>query len=475
MMKTDAKSNAYIKYLFVSRKGTKILEIGEKDNHTTQLKMGEYDVDVNIEYSSVMEKQKLVDEIGNIINIFDSSKRVFSDETLIELFDMILVGKSVDDLLYFIIKGIIDFGFADKSAFFILNDKLIRLRGVVYLRKGRDDIVFDNKSIKNCTVDISKKGKIADALFFDNIANVSAEDLGCKGLLGFFDKDITIAPVYNIKGVVGAVFIECKEECLRDSTVLRLISRLVSLATEHSRLIKQLQLTMSDVAYFKESIDVSSNLTNMGKLTASVAHEIKNPLVSIGGFAKRLEKYVTEEKGLNYLKIIQSETLRLEQIVNDILTYSKVFTIKREMGDFKQLIDELVEFFKNELALNNIDLIVSCPEEIKMSFDHKKLKQVFVNLIKNSIQSIGNNGLITIDVDAVKDGINITLKDTGEGFPIEILQRAFEPFVTTKELGTGLGLSICHKIVKAHKGQIWIDNYDNGAMVKIYLPYEGEL
>jgi len=234
-----------------------------------------------------------------------------------------------------------------------------------------------------------------------------------------------------------------------------------------------LQLTMSDVAYFKESIDISSNLTNMGKLTASVAHEIKNPLVSIGGFAKRLEKYVTEEKGLNYLKIIQSETLRLEQIVNDILTYSKVFTIKREMGDFKQLIDELVEFFKNELALNNIDLIVSCPEEIKMSFDHKKLKQVFVNLIKNSIQSIGNNGLITIDVDAVKDGINITLKDNGEGFPIEILQRAFEPFVTTKELGTGLGLSICHKIVKAHKGQIWIDNYDNGAMVKIYLPYEG--
>jgi len=112
--------------------------------------------------------------------------------------------------------------------------------------------------------------------------------------------------VYNKKGPCGAILVQSDAYSTHDFSYIYIFAKLLSLAIEFSRLNKQLTLAHEDIAYFKEYIDISSNLTQMGKITASVAHEIKNPLVSIGGFAKRLEKYVHNEKGLSYLKIIQT-------------------------------------------------------------------------------------------------------------------------------------------------------------------------
>lgn len=475
MIKVNNKSGTLVRYLAISKSGQKILEIGDKSSdNIISLTHDDYDIQTVIDYNSVIEKQKALEDIENLLNILKSSQTIFPDDTLVELFDMILQNKSIDDILYYTLKHLIESKFTDKIAFFILNDKLIKLKGVVYVKKNNGDTIFDNTLIKTCTIDISKRGKISDALFFDRIELIQFEELTCKNISNFFDNKVILSPVYNNKGAIGCIILECSENCLKNIMLIKLTSRLVSIAIDHSRITKQLRLAMSDVSYFKESIEVSSNLTHMGKLTASVAHEIKNPLVSIGGFAKRLEKYITDERGLSYLKIIQSETTRLEQIVNDILTYSRVFSIKREPTNICLLLTEIESFFKDELTLHNIELIVNCTDDITLNLDAKKIKQVFVNLIKNSIQSIGSNGKIKIDVEKRADGIEIIIKDTGEGFPIEIIQRAFEPFVTTKELGTGLGLSICHKIISAHHGKISIDNYDNGAIVKIDLPIEGD-
>ncbi len=475
MIRVNNKSGTLVRYLSISKMGQPILEIGDKGVDTiTHLTIDDYDINAVIDYNSVVEKQKALEHITKLVDILKSSQIVFPDETLVELFDMILQNKTIDDILYYTLKHLIVSKFTNKAAFFILNDKLIKLKGVVYVKKNNGDAVFDNTLIKSCSIDLTKRGKVSDALFFDRIEVIQLDDLLSRNLSSFFENKVVIAPVYNNKGVVGCIILECDENCLKDEKLIRLTSRIVSITIDHSRISKQLRLAMSDVAYFKESIEVSSNLTHMGKLTASVAHEIKNPLVSIGGFAKRLEKYITDERGLSYLKIIQSETTRLEQIVNDILTYSRVFSVKKEPVQINSLLCDIESFFKDELTLHNIELTVNCTDDIELNLDAKKIKQVFVNLIKNSIQSIDSNGKITIDVEKKADGIEIIIKDTGEGFPIEIIQRAFEPFVTTKELGTGLGLSICHKIITAHQGKITIDNYDNGAMVKIYLPFEGE-
>ncbi|MGC8925901.1 MAG: sensor histidine kinase [Calditerrivibrio sp.] len=476
MKKMNNRSDVAVKYLLISKDGNALMEIGEKSaGIEKQIKIDGYDIETIVGFPNIEKKEQIVDGIAKIIELLKNGKKIFNDDVLIEYVDMIINEKSIDEILYFTLKHIISSNLAEKTAFFILNDKLLKLRGVAYLKRDKEDIIFENRAIKSCQIDLSNRGKIADAMFFDKVVTVNYSELPGKNIERYFDKNTIIIPVYNIKGVVGVVLLEDDGTKAKDDASLRLVSRLVSLGINYSSITKQLKLSKEDVAYFKESIEVSSTLTHMGKITASVAHEIKNPLVSIGGFAKRLERYVSDERGLSYLKIIQSETTRLEQIVNDILTYSKIFNIKREKVSLYSLLMDLEEFFKDELMIKRIMVKINCPEDLIAYIDPRKFKQIFVNLIKNSIQSIENDGEITIDVERVKNGINIIIRDTGDGFPIEIIQRPFEPFVTTKEAGTGLGLSICHKIVSAHQGQIWLDNYDDGAMVKIFIPSEGEV
>lgn len=476
MKKMNNKSETAVKYLLISKDGNALMEIGEKSaGIEKQIQIDGYDIETVLGFSGIEKKEQLIDGISKIVELLNIGKKIFDDGVLIEYIDMIINEKSIDEILYFILKHIISSNLSGKAAFFILNDKLLKLRGVAYLKRDNEDIIFENRAVKSCQIDLSNRGKIADALFFDKIITVNSDELLSKNIDRYFDKNTIIVPVYNNKGVVGVVLLEDDGNTKKDDVVLRLVSRLVSLGINYSSISKQLKLSKEDVAYFKESIEVSSTLTHMGKLTASVAHEIKNPLVSIGGFARRLERYITDERGLSYLKIIQSETTRLEQIVNDILTYSKVFNIKKEKVVLRSLLKDLEEFFKDELMIKRILMRINCSEDLITYIDPRKFRQVFVNLIKNSIQSIESDGEIIIDVEKVNNGINIIIKDTGNGFPIEIIQKPFEPFVTTKEAGTGLGLSICHKIVSAHQGQIWLDNYDNGAMVKIYIPFEGEV
>ncbi|MCX8083843.1 MAG: ATP-binding protein [Calditerrivibrio sp.] len=465
----DTITTTAIKYLAIKRDGRILLEVGLRPiicRHIVNRHGYEICIDTDIDEDERIEKYVI--DIMQHVGVQDTQWY----EENIEILNTILDKKSIDDLLYKILYKILSDNFTDKVAFFALNDRLLKLRGVSYIKKGDTDFVYDNTIIKNCTIDLSQKGKIADTLFFERYEELKIDEIKHKNLERFFTNKVAVFPIAGGYRTIGLLIFQdgvSKEKL----TKLAYLGKILSLGIDHLKLNKQLKLSLDDISYLKESLNVSSNLTQMGKLTASVAHEIKNPLVSIGGFAKRLERFISDERGLGYLKIIQTETTRLEQIVNDILSYSKVFSLIKEEVNIKSFLQEIYEIFKDELIINNIQLMISCPNDLHLYLDSKKMKQVFINLIKNSIQSIESNGEIIIEVSKDMDNILITVKDTGEGFPIEVIQKAFEPFVTTKEMGTGLGLSICHKIIKAHGGDIYLDNYENGAIVKIYLPLRG--
>lgn len=467
----DSRIKNSLAFVVVKRMGDTILSLGDtlKDSTLHSVHIDNFEISFGIDN---LEKPK--DDILNILAksfvSFVSNRGYCIDmEKMLPFFDRIIQSDSLDNIIYSLLKVIIDGGITEKVGFFVLNDQLLKLRGIVVAEKRGDDVVYDNLAIKKCYIDLKNKGRVADLLFFDKTDIVNTKEIANENLGKFFGEQVIISGIYNKKGASGALIVDSGFVEAYDIAYIIAFSKILSLAIEYSQLNKQLSFAMEDIAYFKESIDVTSNFTQMGKITASLAHEIKNPLVSIGGFAKRLERYVTDEKGLSYLKIIQGETARLEKIVSDILAYSRLFVLNKGNVNLNNLLLDIKEFFSEKLKESRIVMDISCEKGISILADEKKLRQVFINIINNSIQAIESDGHIYIEVNNYKDKCEILIKDTGGGFPLDVIQNAFQPFYTTKENGTGLGLSICQKIISAHGGHMFIDNYDNGAMVKISI------
>ncbi|MFN4132021.1 MAG: sensor histidine kinase [Caldimicrobium sp.] len=200
----------------------------------------------------------------------------------------------------------------------------------------------------------------------------------------------------------------------------------------------------------------TEKLASMGTLLFSVAHELNNPLNNISTSCQILKEEI-ESEDLNFkrelLSQIEEETDRARDIVRSILDYSKPG--KKINISLNSVIKEAIRFIKAEIP-PKIELVIDLPEEITIFADPQQIKQVFLNLMKNSLEAIEKEGMIKISAKEQNDFVEIVFSDTGKGIPKEAISRIFEPFFTTKEgkKGYGLGLFIVHKIIKEHGGNI---------------------
>lgn len=217
----------------------------------------------------------------------------------------------------------------------------------------------------------------------------------------------------------------------------------------------------------------SERLTAMGSAVAYVAHEIKNPLMVIGGFSQQLMRGIKkDEKTKKKLQIIISETKRLEDFLKDIGQFAKDPKPQKTMINLSELIEEVTDLFKPELEDYKIGINVDLASmPIYISADPVQIKQVLLNVIKNAIEAMAENGCLTIKAHKNQEA-TIEISDTGAGISQEILPKVSTPFFTTRPGGTGLGLSICHKIIAAHQGTISItsEGVNKGTIVVIRLP-----
>lgn len=274
---------------------------------------------------------------------------------------------------------------------------------------------------------------------------------------------------------------------------LRLLSRFAihaSWVIENSRLFARLLETNKELLSIKEQLIDSEKLSALGELSAEVAHEIKNPLVSIGGFARRLkDRIVLIEKdpsnhsafetATNYANIIVNEVERLENLLKNILIYSKPGDLQLEQCVLTSLLDDVIVLFQSGFYEQKIDFHCNFPRDLQPTYvDRQKMKQVLINLIYNAIESMPNGGALTIDVYPGKQNggqevLTVSVKDTGGGIPPEVFANIFNPFFTTKNHGTGLGLSVCRKIIESHGGIIRVENnIGRGVTVFIHLPLQ---
>jgi signal transduction histidine kinase len=230
----------------------------------------------------------------------------------------------------------------------------------------------------------------------------------------------------------------------------------------------------------QETLLEREKLAALGEMAASVAHEIKNPLVSIGGYARRLHKKF--DNGLHekrYTDAIIKEVGRLEGILNDILYFSKATKVVLEKFDLNRIIEETLTGMEDELRSQGIEVEKSLDGNLpEISCDYQEIKQVFINLITNAKDAMGSGGKLTVKTSSFsqedRDYIGTEIRDTGGGIPSEILHNIFNPFFTTKGWGTGLGLAICHRIVDGHGGVIEVNNDPRrGVTFTVKLPVEG--
>jgi two-component system NtrC family sensor kinase len=225
----------------------------------------------------------------------------------------------------------------------------------------------------------------------------------------------------------------------------------------------------------------AEKLAALGRLTSDVAHEIRNPLTSIGGFAHRMEKLALSEKEKECAGIVVAEVKRLEKVLRDVLAFSgeEKFHFERNAAD--EVIRDVSALYRNLCEDLSVRLEVTAGENLPpVLMDRNRAKQALGNLFANALDAMPGGGLLSLTacMEELNDAIFVAIKisDTGAGMPEEKLTRIFEPFFSTKVIrGTGLGLPITKKIMEEHGGFVRVESVEGrGSTFSLYFPYQSE-
>lgn len=216
-----------------------------------------------------------------------------------------------------------------------------------------------------------------------------------------------------------------------------------------------------------EKIEAVSNMS------ASISHEIRNPLTSVKGFLQLLEEEeYPAEKRKQFLKIAKDELTRAEQVISDYLTFARPALEKIEEIDVKDELNHVLSVLMPLANMNAVEINQMYSEEIKIKGDRQKFQQAFINIVKNGLEAMPDGGLMSVETMKLARDVHIIIKDTGLGMSEEQLNRLGEPYYSTKgKKGTGLGMMVTYSIIQAMKGRIKVSsNLGKGSSFHIVFP-----
>ncbi len=269
---------------------------------------------------------------------------------------------------------------------------------------------------------------------------------------------------------------------------LNSICNQIGVALSNADLYKNMKTAYQDLKEAQEQVIRAEKLASLGKLSASIAHEINNPLAAVLTYARLMTKLITLGRFTpdrfddvkKYLKTIQDETSRCGEIVKNLLAFSRQSKMKFEIRSIEKIIDKTLLLVSHDLQMKGIivekNISQGTPDIV---CDFKQIQQALLNLFINASDAMPEGGVLTVTTaDSSQDGfLEISISDSGHGMSEEDLKDIFEPFFSTKEegKGVGLGLSVTYGIITEHRGKIEVESkVGNGTTFKVYLPDNSE-
>lgn len=265
-----------------------------------------------------------------------------------------------------------------------------------------------------------------------------------------------------------------------DMRNLSMLANQAGLAIENSNLYEYIEHANTQLSRTRERLIEAEKLAALGEMAAGMAHEIRNPLVSIGGFTRRLLKNMQEDSPHKvYVQVIINEVTRLEKTLSEVLDFSSDSMGHLEEANLNEVITDALHVLRRDFKEGSIEVMKEFSDIPTVLIDERQIKHVFFNLFFNACQAMENGGGLLVKTYRTqlddRAFVACEVEDTGPGISPEILPNIFNPFFTTKDTGTGLGLSIVHKIISRHHGEIDVVNKeDGGAAFVINLPVAEE-
>jgi two-component system sensor histidine kinase HydH len=238
-----------------------------------------------------------------------------------------------------------------------------------------------------------------------------------------------------------------------------------SLKEPESRISRGAVVTLRDLTVIREleqKVLVSEKFAALGRLSAGVAHEIRNPLNSIRGFIQYFQKKLPlDEEDYRYTDLMINEVDRLNRVISKLLAYSKPREPRLSIRSVDEIIDHCIRVVEREAAEAGVKLVkkLDADPPALVLMDTDQMTQVFLNILLNAIEATPREGSVSVGYEVDQEGrVMIRIEDTGEGIPKENLDKLFDPFFTTKRKGTGLGLAIVKSIIEGHDGEIEVES-----------------
>jgi signal transduction histidine kinase len=247
---------------------------------------------------------------------------------------------------------------------------------------------------------------------------------------------------------------------------------------EFDRLIEALNASGERLREAQRRITSAERLAAVGRLTAGIAHEIRNPIAAMRLKAENALASDNDSRRLPALHFVLDQIARLDQLLRDLLSMTQRRKPELESVDIASFLNAVDEEYRELAASKNLGLAVRIADDVSLSpdppsFDRNQVRRAVSNLVANAIENTEPSGAISIEAARVEGWLHLSVLDTGSGVPAEIEDTLFEPFVTSRSEGTGLGLAIVREIARAHGGEARHLPTPTGAHFRIELPWRG--
>ncbi len=300
---------------------------------------------------------------------------------------------------------------------------------------------------------------------------------------------LAVAPLASKDKAIGVLLADnsINRRPIQDEDIksMQILAHHASTAIESSRLyqklaeqVRELEEANQKIAENTQRLLRAEKLSVLGEITSQVAHELRNPVTIIGGYARSLlKKKDAKDADYEHLKIIAEETERVEKVLNNVLNFTKPGKVNLERADLSQIVDQTLEMMRGEVDADKITVKqYAHPDLPQVVVNPDQLRHAFLNIFRNAIWAMPQGGILSITTKRKDDFAKIEIKDTGFGIPKEHLSGIFDPFFTTKPDSCGLGLTISSEIIKNHGGLIVAESKEgSGATFSVLLPLQGSL